>query len=98
MQCPGSLIGPYRYGIWVVNQPTGSGPENCPWGLVTKNTGITMINASAVTGTIHGMCIDMTGKPKHQPDLGGGDPDQAAVDLDLFERLAHRAEHDPQSL
>jgi hypothetical protein len=70
MQCPGSLIGPYRYGIWVVNQPTGSGPENCPWGLVTKNTGITMINASAVTGTIRGICIDMTGNQNTNPNSG----------------------------
>jgi hypothetical protein len=70
MQCPGSLIGPYRYGIWAVNQPTGSGPENCPWGLVTKNTGITMINASAVTGTIRGICIDMTGNQSTNPSSG----------------------------
>jgi hypothetical protein len=70
MQCPGSLIGPYRYGIWAVNQPTGSGRENCPWGLVTKNTGITMINASAVTGTIRGMCIDMTGNQNTNPTSG----------------------------
>jgi hypothetical protein len=57
-----------------------------------------MINAAAVTGTIRGLCIDMTGNQKHQPKLGSGDPDQTADDRDLFERLARRAEHDPQSL
>jgi hypothetical protein len=51
----------YRYGAQAVNQPTGSGSETCTWGLVSKNTGITMIDATAVTGTIRGMCIDMTG-------------------------------------
>ncbi len=52
---------PYRYGIWPVNQPTGSEPQKCTWGLVTNNTGITMINASAITGTIRGVCFDMSG-------------------------------------
>jgi hypothetical protein len=70
MNCPGSLVGPYRYGIWAVNQPTGSGPETCTWGLVTKNTGITMINAAAVTGTIRGLCIDMTGNQNINPSSG----------------------------
>jgi hypothetical protein len=70
MNCPGSLVGPYRYGIWAVNQPTGSGPETCTWGLVTKNTGITMINAAAVTGTIRGLCIDMTGNQNTNPSSG----------------------------
>jgi hypothetical protein len=67
---PCSLNGQYRYGIWAVNQPTGSGAEKCPWGLVTNNTGITMINAAAVTGTIRGMCIDMTGHQNINPTSG----------------------------
>jgi len=69
---PLHIEGPsYRYGIWAVNQPSGTGTMACPWGLVTKNTGITMINASAVTGTIRGMCIDMTGDGSSNPT--GGD-------------------------
>ena len=67
---PCIMQGPYRYGIWAVNQPTGSPPGTCPWGLVTRNTGITMINAAAITGTISNLCIDMTGDGTSNP--GGG--------------------------
>lgn len=67
---PLDIEGPYRYGIWAVNQPTGSGPETCSWGLVTRNTGITMLNASAITGTIRGLCIDMTGDQTANPTSG----------------------------
>lgn len=56
------LWGPFRYGIWPV--------ITCPWGLVTKNTGITMLNITAETGTIEGICIDMTGNNMQQPSSG----------------------------
>ena len=68
---PPCLLGPYHYGIWPVNQPTGTGPVGCPWGLSTKATGITMLNASAVTGTIDGLCIDMTGGQSSVNPNGG---------------------------
>jgi hypothetical protein len=67
---PVDIEGPFRYGVWAVNQPAGDGPQKCPWGLVTRNTGITMINASAITGTIRGLCIDMTGDQLRQPGAG----------------------------
>jgi hypothetical protein len=67
---PVQLEGPYRYGIWPVNNPTGGLPQKCPWGLVTPNTGITMIQASAITGTIRGVCIDMTGDALVQATAG----------------------------
>ncbi|MBV9377665.1 MAG: hypothetical protein JO320_21880, partial [Alphaproteobacteria bacterium] len=70
ISAPIYIEGQYRYGIWVVNQSTGKGPEACPWGLVTRNTDIDMIRASAVTGTIRGLCIDMTGNQSINPTAG----------------------------
>ncbi len=58
---PVALHGPYRYGIWAVDQPSGHGPKDCPWGLIARGAGITMLRISAVTATVDGLCIDMTG-------------------------------------
>jgi hypothetical protein len=67
---PLKIEGPQRYGIWPFNQPNAAGVQKCPWGLVTHNTGIVMINASAVTGTIRNMCIDSTGDGTVNPTAG----------------------------
>jgi hypothetical protein len=67
---PIKIVGPFRYGVWAVNQPTGSGPRNCPWGILNKATGITMINASAITGVIDGLCLDTTGNDATQAPSG----------------------------
>ena len=74
---PIKMVGPYRYGIWAVNQPTASGPQSCPWGLLMKNTGLDMLRASAVTGTISGVCFDMTGDGTGSTNPTAG----AAIDI-----------------
>jgi hypothetical protein len=63
MSNPARLQGPYRPGgAWTLVQ--------CPWGIVNYNTGINGINFSATTGTIDGVCIDMTGVAGTQPTAG----------------------------
>jgi hypothetical protein len=70
---PVALYGPYRYGAWAVNQPTGRGLKACPWGLMTPATGITVLRITAVTATVDGLCIDMTG------DGGASNPTAGAA-------------------
>jgi hypothetical protein len=67
---PCAIDGPYRYGVWPFNQASGTGTQSCPWGIVTRNTGIDMIVASAVTGSIHNLCIDATGDATVNPTSG----------------------------
>jgi hypothetical protein len=67
---PIDIEGQYTYGVWWGNQITGSGTISCPGGLVTNNTGITMLNVSAVTATVRGLCIEMTTESNVNPTSG----------------------------
>jgi hypothetical protein len=59
VDCPILMQGPFRYGIWTTT-PNNTG-RSCPWGLTNKSFGTkTMLNVTAITATIRGLCIDMT--------------------------------------
>ncbi len=51
---PVDIEGAYRFGFWTT-YPTNSG-RACPWGIVSENN-VTIINATAVTGTIRNLCV-----------------------------------------
>jgi hypothetical protein len=53
---PIDIEGAYRFGFWVTT-PNNSG-RACPWGL-TSTSNVTVLNATAPTGTIRNLCIQM---------------------------------------
>lgn len=68
---PMRWVGPFRYGNWVVNQPSNTQPQVCPWGVVNKSgTAFNLVTATALTGTIAGVCFDATGNNSTQAASG----------------------------
>jgi hypothetical protein len=67
---PISIEGQLRYGGWTAQDPTGSSSRACPWGLINNATGIDMLNVTAVTATIVGLCIQMSATDGTNPTAG----------------------------
>jgi hypothetical protein len=96
---PVALEGPFRYGYWHPGSASGNpSEEKCSWGLMTPATGINMLNVTATTGTIRGLCIDMTGNTQLVATAGTAINVAPPSAIDLFGWHAHRAEHDPAAL
>lgn len=53
---PLSIEGPYRTGLWTTI--ASGATRSCTWGL-TSTANVTLLNASAVTGNITGMCLQL---------------------------------------
>ena len=55
---PAALLGPLTYGYGIGVAPT-SPTFGCSWGLFNDGTGITLLNVSAPTARIEGVCIQI---------------------------------------
>ncbi len=67
---PIDIEGQYRYAGWVGSDPTGATGPSCPWGLFNNATNINLLNVSAVTATIRGLCIQMSSAAGIYPTSG----------------------------
>jgi hypothetical protein len=66
---PLNIQGPYRYGIWVANQPTGNGMQGCDFGILNTSNA-TVLRITAVTATVRGLCIQLSNSNSTQATGG----------------------------